>query len=452
MSKVLTVFRHEWAYFTRSGALALTVLIVGIVGAGVAVVEHRAWQTEQRARAALQAQEAEQWLALGRAHIHKAAHRGYFVVRDLPPGVILDRGVWDFAGSSIWLEAHRRNAPQLRGADAAAVIARGAPRGVGPVLLWLVPLLLAVLLHGVVARDRASGSLAFAISSGAAPGALVFGKALAAVLLAWAAAGVPVVLGAGLAVRSGMPSVDALAWAGGVLAALGVFASIVVVVSALARRPLGALVALLLIWFAMAVLWPRLAPGLVEQVSPIPSSQTVRSEAEVAAEELVTDATREQVRSRLVQAGVDAPNPAGVSAMAAEIDAADAFARIFAPLEAGMARQAALLDLASWLSPLAAADRAADAAVGLSDRDQFAFEAQAEAMRLATQTALNEGWARAGEDDFGHPALWQDVVDAAAATPAPQRTPGRAHWGLLLWIGVAILGLLGASRAVRTST
>ncbi|MEM1044370.1 MAG: ABC transporter permease subunit [Bacteroidota bacterium] len=452
MSGVWTVFRHEWASFARSGSLMLMVLIAGVVGVGAAVVEHRAWQAEQAERADLQAQEVEQWLALGSTHIHKAAHRGYFIVRDLPAGVILDRGVWDSGGSSVWLEAHRRNAPQLRAVDAAAVVARGAPRGVGPVLLWLVPLLLAVLLHGIVAGERESGSLAFAVSSGASPGAIVVGKTLAAILLAWAAVALPVAVGAGLAVGGGLSPAGAATWGGSLLAALGIVAALVVVVSSLAKRPLGALVALLLIWFTMAVLWPRLAPGLVEQAAPIPSSQTVRSEAEVAAEGLVTDSTREAVRTRLVASGVSDPNPSGVSAMAAEIDAAEAFGRIFAPLEAGMARQADLLDIASWASPLAAADRTADAAVGLGDRDQFAFEARAEAMRIGTQMALNEGWARIEAGDRGNAGLWRSVVDAAETTPAPGPAGGYAHWGLVLWTVLATGGLLWASRTVRTST
>ncbi|MEM1268997.1 MAG: ABC transporter permease subunit [Bacteroidota bacterium] len=445
------VFRHEWAGFARSGALAVAVLVVGVIGTVTAVVEHRAWQAEQSERLELRAQEIEQWLALGGTHIHKAAHRGYFVVRDLPPGAILDRGVWDFGGSSVWLEAHRRNAPQLRAADAAAVVARGAPRGVGPVLLWLVPLLLAVLLHGAVANERESGSLAFAVSSGASPHAIVFGKALAAVSLAWAAVALPVVIGVGLAVRNGMPAAAAAGWAMTLLVALAVFAVVVVIASSLARRPLGALVSLLLLWFWMAVLWPRLTPGLAEQAAPIPSSQTVRSEAEVAAEGLVTDATLETVRDQLARVGVTDPNPAGVSAMAAEVDAAAAFADIFAPLEAGMEQQARLLDFASWVSPLTAADRAADATVGLSDRDQFAFEARAEDMRIATQMALNEGWARAGQRDVGDAALWRNVVDAAVATPEPDLARGQAYWGLLLWTVLATLGLLWAARTIRRS-
>lgn len=449
MKSIRTVFLHEWAGFWRSGVFALTAFIVGVIGVAVAVGEYRAWNAEQSERAALQAQEIEQWLALDDTHIHKAAHRGYFVIRNLPPGVILDRGVWDFGGSAIWLEAHRRNAPQLRAADASGLIARGTPRGVGPVLLWLTPLLIAVLTHGVIAGERARGSLAFAVSSGASPGAIVLGKALAVATLAWAAATSPILVGAGLALWSGLPLVSATVWMLTVLAALGVFSILIVMVSSLTRRPLGALVALLLIWFAMAVLWPRLASGVTAQVSPIPSSQTVRSAAEVAAEGLVSDSTAQAVRERLAADGVSDPNPSGVSAIAAEIDAAQAFTEIFAPLEAAMARQSDLLDVLNWASPLSTADRAADAALGLSDRHQFSFEARAETMRVATQMTLNEDWARDLGGARGTPETWRRVVEAASDVPAPRSGPGYASAGLALWGFVSVAGLLWAARAVR---
>ena len=451
MSATLTVFRHEWAGFWRNGVAALMIFIVGIIGTGVAFVEHRAWQTEQAQRAELQAQEVEQWLALGDTHIHKAAHRGYFVIRDLPPSIILDRGVWDFGGSAIWLEAHKRNAPKLRAADDAGLLARGAPRGVGPVLLWLTPLLLVVLVHASVAGERTRGSLAFAISSGASPRAIITGKALSAMTLAWAAAAVPMIAGLGLAIDGGLSIMSAAAWAASVLVALAVFAAIVVAVSAFSRRPLDALVALLLIWFVMAVLWPRLAPGIAASIEPIPSSQTIRSEAEVAAEGLVSEQTERAVLAQLTAAGVDEPNPSGVSAMAAEIDAAAAFADIFAPLEQGMVRQTKFLDVLSWVSPLAAADRSGDAMLGLGDLDQFAFEARAEDMRFATQMALNQGWVRTSSDGRGDPDLWADVVEAASLSSVAEPDRGTAVWGLLIWAGLAAIGLGAASRTVRRS-
>ncbi len=451
MGRAGTVFAHEWAGFWRSGVLVLMLLIVGAIGVAVAITEHRAWTNEQAQRVALQAQERAQWLGLGGLHFHKAAHLGYFVIRDLPPGVILDRGVWDFGGSAVWLEAHKRNAPRLRAADDAGLLARGVPRGTGPVVLWLATLLTAVLAHGVVAAERTRGSLAFAVSSGASAQAIVFGKALAVTTLAWAAAAAPMVVGAALAIGSGLSVASAAQWATMVFVALGIFAALTVMVSSVAPRPLSALVAILLIWFAIAVLWPRLSVGVTALVTPIPSSQTVRSAAEVAAEGLASEETQQAVRGRLAADDVAEPNPSGVSALAAEIDAARAFANIFAPLEQGMARQADLLDRLAWLSPISAADRAADAALNVSDRDQFAFEAQAEAMRFATQMVLNQAWARKPGHAHGDAMIWAAVVEAADTVAEPPRGMSAAGYGLIIWAVAGVAGLVASARLVGRS-
>ena len=141
----------------------------------------------------------------------------------------------------------------------------------------------------------------------------------------------------------------------------------------------------------------------------------------------------------------------GVSAMAAEIDAARAFAQIFAPLEQAMGRQSDLFDILSWMSPLVAADRAADVPLGVSDRHQFSFEARAEAMRVATQMALNEGWARSDRGARGTPEIWRNVVEAADAVRAVPPGPGYTAAGLAIWLLVCVAGLGFTTRALRKS-
>ncbi len=451
MTQVLHVFRHQWADFWRRGIVLAMALSVGLVGIASVLLEWQAWHQEDATRQAMQAQERSQWLALEDTHIHKAAHRGYFVIRDMSVGVVLDRGVWDFGGSAIWLEAHRRNAPLLRAADDAGILARAVPRGVGPVCLWLVPLLIAVLAHGVFASERAQGSLAFAISSGAPPGTLVLGKSLATIALAWAGALLPLGLGMAIALANGQEAAPTAVWLVATLAALVLFAVGTVIVSALCTRPFQALIALLLIWFVFVVVWPRLAADLTGQLLPLPSSQTVRVEAEVASEGLVSDESKDLVRTMLATKGVTSPNSGGVSAMAAEIDAAAAFKRIFAPLEEGKQNQARLLDVLSWLSPIGAADRLGDSVLHLSDHDQAVFEARAEAMRFATQMALNEGWAEQTKSARGDAVLWQKVIDAADKATV-QRPPKSLAWGgLVLWGFISVWGLISARSVIARS-
>ncbi len=453
MNAIGIVAAHEWSAFFRRGAGWWMIVVVGVLGTLTVVGEFGGWAHEAPEREALGQTEADQWLGLGDTHIHEAAHRGYFLVRPAPAAVILDRGSLDFGGSAVWLEAHRRNSPRLRASDTAAMVSRAVPRGLGPVLLWLIPLLLALFLHGIVADERADGSLAFAVSSGAPPTSIVLGKAAAACGLAWAAAIPPMVLGGGLAVANGVNVPGAAAWGGTVLVGVGVFAVLVVVVSAAARTPLASLVTLLLIWFGMVLLVPKLAASATQVLAPIPSSQTIRSDAEAAVDQLDGTATQRRHLERLQDAGVRDPNPAAVSAMALESDAAALFARTFEPLETGMERQSRLLGLLAILSPIASADLASDGLLGVGDRAQFAFERRAESARIATHMALNEGWARLGDSDRGSPELWAEVVEVARARTrdidgSTAGGPGLAGLGLVLWTLIATGGIRVAIRHV----
>lgn len=453
MTGVSTVFRHEWVGFFRRGIGWWLVFVVGAIGGITATVESRAWSSEAPARLTAQEREIEQWLGLGDTHIHEAGHRGYFLVRPAPPAAVLDRGVLDFGGSAIWLEAHRRNAPQLRATDSAGVIPRAIPRGLGPVLLWLAPLLMALLMYGVVADERADGSLAFAVSSGASPMALVVGKTLATIALVWTALVTPIALGVGLTASNGLAVGVAFGWAAIVMIAVAVFSCVLVSVSALAPSPTASLVTLLLFWFGATILAPRVVAGATKALVPIPSSQTVRSEAEVAVDQLDGAETRIRIAERLRGQGVDEPNPAAVSALALETDAAAVFAELFEPLETGMRRQSRLLELLSWLSPTTSADLASDRVLGVGDQAQFDFEARGEAARIATHMALNEGWARIRDSDRGSTELWSGVVDAAeryALAPASTGVSriGLPGVGLLIWCGIGALALALATRSI----
>jgi ABC-2 type transport system permease protein len=448
MTMVLRVFRHEWAAAWRTGGLLLVILVAWVAGVGSGIVEYRAWQADQSTRTALAAAERAQWLALGDIHFHKAAHRGYFIVRDRPATTILDRGSWDFAGTIVWLESHKPNDPLLRAVDADPLAARGLPRGGGPVLLWLVPLLLVLALHGVVARERQSGSLAFAVSSGARPLDILGGNTLAVAAIGLAAISLPALVAAGLATSGGAAIIDVVLWALSVVLAILAWSAVIVSVSAWLRSPFAALIVLLMVWFAATILVPRSAVDVADTIAPLPASQPLRSEAEAAAEGLVTDATKARVRRALEaeRPGVTL-NDDGVSAIAAEIDAAAAFRRILTPLYAAMARQSRVFDCAVVLSPTFAADRIGDGLARSDDRAYLAFTQESEQRRLATQMALNRAWAFTMTSE-GSPHVWRMVAGAADEARIVDTAPrSAAAWSALaFWIALGAFGVVASAR------
>lgn len=451
MSAFLSVLRRELAIMHRGRTLWLLIGLVSLIGTGTAVLEHRSWAEESAQREAMQQQEIDQWLNLGDTHFHKAAHYGLFLVQPLPPGVILDRGVWDFSGSAMWLEAHRRNAAQLRTVDSQAFVGRGLPRGVGPVLLWITPLLMIVLFHGIVAADRRSGVLAFSVSSGAPPGATILGKFGALALAGLIALSVPGSVALALATSGGLALADALAWLAAMGASIVIFAAIILTVSALSNRPVNALILLLMLWFVAVVLWPRVAAQITQTAEPLPSSQIVRSEAEALVHDLDFSEAEKEVANQLRAEGIPSPTPGAISIMASESATAKALSPLFAPLEEGMARQARWLDRLSLVSPVFSIDRYLDGVAATSDRDQIDFEQDAEQARLAAQLAMGREWAQVNGSDAGSPEAWGVVIDASFAQLRGTGEQRLGPLGIILWLVISCGLLVLSIRSVRAA-
>ena len=153
--------------------------------------------------------------------------------------------------------------------------------------------------------------------------------------------------------------------------------------------------------------------------------------------------------AQLLAEGIEEPNPSAVSLIAYELGAAEIYDEAFAPLTGGMARQAWVLDLLSWASPLMAADRQSDALTGLGDRDHLVFEARAEMMRFEIQMKLNQTYAAADPPAYGDETLWRDVIEAAEAVPQVAPARSWAGAGLILWLALGAALLFVASLAVR---
>ena len=451
MTIIWQIAAHEWTTLWRSAAIGTLTCIVTILGTVTAITEWQEWKREQTIREQIQAREITQWLNLGEMHFHKAAHMGYFLVRGLPPGVILDRGAWDYAGTVIWLETHKRNATTLRPIDDRALVARGMPRGVGPVLLWLTPVLMVVLMHGTIARERISGSLAFMLGSGVSSGAIITGKTIANSGAAILAAAVPLLLGGALSYSGGAPPGSILAWWVSIILVLAVFAALITGISALARSPQGALVLLLSLWFTFVLVVPQLSVNAVDVVAPIPSSQVIRSNAEATTYDLDNEPTLGRLKAEYNAQGITNLNESGLYNLASEIDGSVALAELFAPLEKGMARQSTLLDILSWLSPIFAADRFGYSLSASADKDAFTFEQRAERQRIETQMVINRAFAVSPKNSHGNPSLWKKVINVASAAAKDIPDPGwNLAWpGLFIWAIIAMVLLTIASNMIK---
>jgi ABC-2 type transport system permease protein len=255
--------RFRWA-----GAMLWLLAIVAIMVG---------FQIHGRRTAALDAAQEEQrhqWLHRSMSNPHVAAHSGITLFRPLHPLAVLDNGVDDLVGTSLFLEPHRRSLLTQSAAERSSAVGQFAELTAAFTLQTLVPLLIVLLTFPAFAAEREQGTLRYLLSAGIRPRDLVFGKALGLigpVLLLT----VPAMLVglAALQVRQHLDLSRATLMMLAYLMSLSVFGAAGLLVSAKARTTQSALIALLGLWLFGCFLLPRAAFALAERVHPAPTAR-----------------------------------------------------------------------------------------------------------------------------------------------------------------------------------
>ena len=270
----LQVARRDLLEMSRDGRLrwAVGVLLL-LLAVSVWVGWTRSTQAAALRRAAADVQH-EAWLEKGAMHPHMAAHYGMFLFKPVPPLAAVDRGIDDYVGSFVFLEAHKQNLFAGRPAADAPPGARFGELTVATALQILVPLVIVLLTFSTFAGEREQGTLRQALATGVRGWELVLGKTVAVALLLACVLLPAALLGAGLAlvdaseVREEVGRAAALALV--YLAYFTIWAAVGLWVSARACTSRQALAGLLALWFATCLLAPRLGTDLAGFVHPAP--------------------------------------------------------------------------------------------------------------------------------------------------------------------------------------
>ncbi|MDX2037611.1 MAG: DUF3526 domain-containing protein [Isosphaeraceae bacterium] len=283
VSPALVVARREWVELLRDARwVALVGIVVALIVAALAVgIVERSRQTRERAAAA--EGDRRVWTAQGPKNPHSAAHFGQYAFKPIGLLAIADPGVDAYAGSAVYLEAHKQNEDRFRSARDLGSMSRLARLSFAFVLQIVLPLIAVILGHSAYSGERERGTLPLALGLGADPRALFLGKALAgaSVLLGLLAIATAVLcLGIAIFLPEVELEADFFARLAGLVPAYAIyilgFFGLALAVSAAARGTRTAFVSLLVFWMLNGFVAPRVAGDIASRLQPLPTGQAFR--------------------------------------------------------------------------------------------------------------------------------------------------------------------------------
>jgi ABC-2 type transport system permease protein len=274
VSPIARIARREAFEMWRDGRFIAAAVIATALLVTAFAIEWQRQQTYENERRAAQALDYDTWLKQSDRHPHDAAHQGMHVFKPLPALAAIDPGITPYAGSTIWLQAHRQSEMRFRAVQDATGLQRFGSLSVAWVLQVLAPLIVIVLGFNMFSGEREQGTLKQTLSLGVRLRDVVLGKALALVAALTLLLS-PALVALVVAVVSSEQVLDDSLRATGLLgvysAYFAISVAIVLAVSAFAHTSRASIAWLLALWIVGVTLLPRAATDLARELHASPT-------------------------------------------------------------------------------------------------------------------------------------------------------------------------------------
>ncbi|WP_109355623.1 DUF3526 domain-containing protein [Sphingorhabdus sp. EL138] len=412
MNMMLRIAKEEWRLWLRSKVIVVATLIVAVLLAVTSVLTVNRIASEQSQRLAQQVAAEATFFAQPDRHPHRMVHYGHYAFRPPPPLAAFEPGVDAVTGQSIFLEGHQQNTPMFADTKAAADLGGFASLNPANLYQLLLPLLLIVLGHALLLRERESGTLAVMLAQGQSGVSLAMGKALA-LLAVIAIFMLPLVAVTIHSVVRGENGLAAVSLVGGYFLYLCVWGAIVLAASIILKHRAVSLGALIFIWLFAALIVPRFAinassatidaPGKIESDLVMLAEQRKLGDGHNAADPAFQRLQKEVLEQYEVEKVEDLPiNWRGVVASYSEAELTDLLNGYAENRMEQEANQSGLFDLFGLASPTIAIGSVSRTLAGTDLSTHHRFLRESEALRFDFVQSLNEVHATelAYEDDL----------------------------------------------------
>ena len=270
-------FLKETKELFREGRVRIALIIVLLL-LGVAVwISARQYQNVNEQYAEAKTAERAIWDNQGEKNPHSAAHYGTYAFKPKYPLSLVDQGVDKYAGTSIFLEAHKRNEAQFSAAADQTGLARFGDLTPDFILLFIIPLLIILLGYNSFTKEREMGTLTLLKSQGISTAKWLLGKWMALFLPIFIVTALLFLI-AGFVLNS-LKDFGVFDWNTLLMMFLVytvyyvIFINLVLLVSSTVRKSGISLVVSLCLWIVACLAAPKAASNIAETKNPYPTRQ-----------------------------------------------------------------------------------------------------------------------------------------------------------------------------------
>lgn len=467
----------EWRSWLRSqlalgGALIFLVLFVV-----TSFLTTTRMEAEKHARTHQQTEAEEMFLNQPDRHPHRMVHYGHYLFRTPVPLAIFDPGLDTVTGQSIFLEGHRQNTVMF--AESAASANLGGLSWLTPALVYqlFAPLVIILLGHGSVVREREAGVLAPLLAIGISGRTLVFGKALALVLFSLFLL-IPLIASCALALSSGENITALLSLFGAYCLYLLFWVVLTLIISTTLKKRATVLTVMTGLWFCFSLVLPSIAVNLATESKPVAGKIEVdlvmlsdlrklgdgHNAKDAAFQQLSADLLKKYSVKRIEDLPV---NFRGLVAMEAEQKLTQVLNNYADSRMAAQLEQEKRLADYGWLTPALTIAFVSRSIAGTDLEHYHRFQREAEALRFAFVQGLNRAHAEklSYQDDINRnknedswqrarveSANWQvlDAFQFRVASIAERIANASSSFRILLaWLVVALGVLLWCGGRIK---
>lgn len=266
-NEIRTAFREGRILFLTitSWLLFISSLYVGFVY----------YETVSKDRIESQRRVRELWLGQEEKNPHAAGHYGTYAFKPLSIFNLMEKGIDPYTGQAIRIETHKQNSPEIRTAEDSTFLLRSGELTIGFAFLYIIPLLIIVVAHGMISREREQGTLKLAICQGLTKIQLLCGKLLGAIAILSVVI-FPVIVGLVWVVFQHTGGEEtffsSIILLSGYSAYFLIFLFVSVTVSAIYETSRKSLLVLFSFWITVCVIIPKVSGFISEQIYLTPSA------------------------------------------------------------------------------------------------------------------------------------------------------------------------------------